>query len=353
MPTDVLATSTALQALIQLGPLALLGFAYARRVQTLGRQRRPVPGWRQACFYGGFITIGAALTSLGNDSQELLTAHMVEHLLLGDIAALLIVLGLTGPLIAPILRVGIFDRLRILAHPLIAFPLWAIDLYVWHLPTLYEAALRHSWVHALEHAMFLGFGVNMWMCLFGPLPMPSWFGNLAKLCYIVAVRLTATVLGNVFLWSGTVFYPFYTHGDAVWHVSPIADQNLAGAVMMVEESILTLCLFCWLFLRTARQGEERQDLLDFANARGWPLSEERATRAVSAGRGPALRRRMEEEQPLTSPRTGQPLGSPEQEQPPASPQGSPEQEQPRASPRTEQPLSSSRAEARRARFPGG
>lgn len=293
MLTPTLGTSAAVEALVQLGPLALMGFAYAKRVHTLGRQGRGVPGWRQACFYAGFVTIGAALTSLGGDSQELLTAHMVEHLLLGDIAALLIVLGLTGPLIAPILRIKLFDRLRILAHPLIAFPLWAIDLYVWHLPVFYEAALRHTGVHALEHAMFLGLGVNMWMCLFGPLPMPRWFGNLAKLGYIVAVRLTGTVLGNVFLWSGSVFYPFYVHGDTLWHVSPIADQNLAGAVMMVEESILTLCLFCWLFLRTAQENEERQDLLDFARSHGVQLTEERASRAVGAGRGAELRRRME------------------------------------------------------------
>jgi putative membrane protein len=289
-----LATSTtALGALTQLGPLTLMGLAYAKRVNTLGRQGRPVPGSRQACFYGGFITIGVALTSLGGASQELLMAHMVEHLLLGDIAALLIVLGLTGPLIAPILRVRLFDRLRVLAHPLIAFPLWAIDLYAWHLPIFYQAALRHAGVHALEHAMFLGFGINMWMCLFGPLPMPRWFGNTAKLCYIVAVRLTGTVLGNIFLWSGTVFYPFYVHGDAAWHISPIADQNIAGAIMMIEESFLTLGLFCWLFLRTARQGEERQELLDFAHTHGLALTEERATRAVSAGRGAELRRRLE------------------------------------------------------------
>jgi putative membrane protein len=291
--TPSVATSTAFEALTQLGPLALVGLAYAGRVRTLGRQSRPVPGWRQACFYGGILTIGVALSSLGGDSQELLTAHMVEHLLLGDVAALLIVLGLTGPLIAPILRIELFNRLRILAHPLIAFPLWAIDLYVWHLPVFYEAALRNTGVHALQHAMFLGLGINMWMCLFGPLPMPSWFGNLAKLAYIVAVRLMGTVLGNVFLWSGTVFYPFYTRGDAVWRVSPIADQNLAGAVMMVEESILTLCLFCWLFLRAAQQGEERQQLLDFARARGLELTDERAARAVSAGRGTELRQRLE------------------------------------------------------------
>jgi putative membrane protein len=341
MATPPLATSTAFQALLQLGPLALFGLAYAKRVQTLGRQKHPVPGWRQACFYGGFLTIGVALTSLGNDSQELLTAHMVEHLLLGDIAALLIVLGLTGPLIAPILRIKLFDRLRVLAHPLIAFPLWAIDLYVWHLPIFYEAALRHSGVHALEHAMFLGFGINMWMCLFGPLPTPTWFGNPAKLCYIVAVRLTATVLGNVFLWSGTVFYPFYIHGDSVWHISPIADQNLAGAVMMIEESILTLCLFCWLFLRTAKHGEERQDLLDFAKSHGLELSEERATRAVGSGRGPDLRRRLERAaEVLASSRAEASLDSFSAE---ASLRSS----------QAESRLSSPQAAARRGRFPAG
>jgi putative membrane protein len=288
-----LAVSTDLQAAIQLGPLLIFAVLYAQRVRTLALEDHPVPGWRQACFYAGFLTIAAALTSLGKDSQELLSAHMVEHLLLGDVAALLIVLGLTGPLIAPILRIAFFNRLRVLAHPLVAFPLWAVDLYAWHLPVLYQAALRHSGVHALEHAMFLGLGINMWMCLFGPLPMPAWFGNLGKLLYIVAVRLTGTVLGNIFLWSGTAFYPYYTHGDAVWHISPIADQNLAGAIMMIEESILTLGLLCWLFLRTAREAEERQDLLDYAGAHGLELTSQRAARAVAAGRGAELRSRLE------------------------------------------------------------
>jgi putative membrane protein len=293
MPTLPLAVSTDLEAALQLGPLLLIAILYARRVRTLAGTTHPVPGWRQACFYGGFVTIAAALTSLGGASQDLLYMHMVEHLLLSDIAALLIVLGLTGPLIAPILKIRFFDRLRVLAHPAIAFPLWTIDLYVWHLPVFYQAALRHSGIHALEHAMFLGFGINMWMCLFGPLPMPKWFGNLGRLFYIVAVRLAGTVLGNIFLWSGTVFYPFYNHGDAMHHISPLADQNIAGAVMMVEESFLTLGLFCWLFLRAAREGEERQNLLDYAQLHGLELSDERAARAVAAGRGPELKRRLE------------------------------------------------------------
>jgi cytochrome c oxidase assembly factor CtaG len=131
------------------------------------------------------------------------------------------------------------------------------------------------------------------MCLFGPLPTPGWFGNLGRLVYITAVRLTGTVLGNIFLWSGTVFYPFYLQGDAAHHISPLADQNIAGAIMMVEESFLTLGLFCWLFLRTARESEERQGLLDFAQAQGLELTETRAARAVAAGRGAELQRRLE------------------------------------------------------------
>jgi cytochrome c oxidase assembly factor CtaG len=293
MISPPLASSFALSAVLQLGPLAIVAALYARRVRALAAGDHPVPGWRQACFYSGLALVGAALTTLDSASDELLYAHMVEHLLVGDLAALLIVLGLTAPLLAPVLRIGVFDRLRALSHPLIAFPLWAADLYVWHLPVFYEAALHHSAVHALEHAMFLGLGINMWMCLVGPLPMPPWFGNLGKLLYIVAVRLTGSVLGNIFVWSGTVFYPFYLHGDTLHHISPLSDQSVAGAIMMVEESILTLCLFCWLFLRTAREGEERQDLLDLARARGLELSEARAARAVAAGRGADLRRRLE------------------------------------------------------------
>jgi cytochrome c oxidase assembly factor CtaG len=288
-----LATTFGIEAAEQLGPLALLTLLYARRVRTLARGQHRVPGWRQACFYGGVLVIAVALTSLDKASENLLYMHMVEHLLVGDIGALLIVLGLSGPLLAPVLKIRLFDRLRALSHPAVAFPLWTVDIYVWHAPVFYQAALRHSGIHALEHAMFLACGINVWMCLVGPLPTPSWFGNLARLFYIVAVRLAGTVLGNIFLWSGTVFYPFYAHGDAIHHISPLADQNIAGAVMMVEESFLTLGLFCWLFLRAAREGEERQNLLDFAHAQGLELTDERAARAVAAGRGAELRRRLE------------------------------------------------------------
>jgi putative membrane protein len=268
---------------------------YRRRAKHLAGEGRPVERWRQWSFAAGLVVLILALSSpLGILSEKLLVAHMVEHLLIGDIAALLLVLGLTGPMIAPLLRIGLFQRLRVFAHPLVALPVWAIDLYVWHVPVLYQAALRNEGVHALEHACFLLAGMAMWMALLGPLPKPRWFGNMARLGYILAVRLIEAVLGNVLLWSHTVFYPYYKLYEAGYHISPLQDQIDAGAVMMIEGSILTLLLFGWLFARAARESEERQGLLDFAGLHGLELDEARATRAVAAGRTDEFRRRLED-----------------------------------------------------------
>ena len=212
-----------------------------------------------------------------------LSAHMAQHLVMVDIASLLLVLGLTGPLLAPLLHVRAIDRLRVLSHPVVAFALWAANLYLWHLAAAYEGALRHDWLHAIQHACFLLFGANLWMPLFGPFPKPAWFGNAAQLGYIVVMRLTSTMLANLFVWSGTVFYGWY--GD-------LSDQSAAGAVMMVEESLVTVSLFGWLFFKWMQEGSERDEIVELARARGVELDERRVARAVAAGRGDELRRRV-------------------------------------------------------------
>ena len=287
-----------LRILPQLLPLLLVAGLYGTRVRTLGREGRPPPTWRQVCFYGGLVVMLVALVGPLDDlSQELLVAHMGEHLLLGDVATLLLVLGLTGPLLAPVLRIRFFDGLRVLAHPLIALPLWAIDLYVWHTPALYQAALHHDIVHAVQHGCFVFFGANMWMPLFGPLPKPAWFGTVGKLGYIVAVRLAGAILGNVLIWSGTVFYPAYAAGEAAHGISPLRDQGAAGVLMMVEGSLLTIGLFAWLFLDAARKADRKQELLDWADRNGYALTEQRAARAVAADRVDALKTRLSEDRP--------------------------------------------------------
>src|SRR3954451_2257042 len=269
---------------------------YFVRARTLAARGAPVPSWRQWCWYGGLALMVATLVSpLAHLSDELFFAHMIEHLLLADLGALLLVLGLTRPMLQPVLSAPGLRWLRVFAHPVVALAAWTVNFYVWHLPVLYQGAVEHDAVHALQHILFVSFGIGMWLALLGPLPKPAWFGNGAKIGYIVAVRLIQSVLANALLWSSGVLYPRYAAGERYWGISPANDQSAAGAIMMIEGSIVTILLFGWLFMRAARESEERQELLELAEAQGVELSEERAARAVSAGRGTALRERIERE----------------------------------------------------------
>jgi cytochrome c oxidase assembly factor CtaG len=277
---------------LELLPLLIPAVLYWLRANHLAQRGRPVPLWRQLCFAGGLMAIALSLVGLGVLSDELLWPHMLEHLLIADLAAILLVLGLTGPLLQPILAIKPLDRLRVLAHPMVALPLWAIDLYVWHIPALYEATLTNPALHALEHGMFIFFGCVMWMPVLGPLPTPSWFNAGWKVIYVVGVRLVSTVLGNVFIWSGSVFYPAYEPGDAAHGIGPLTDQGVAGAIMMTEGMIVTLSVLAWAFLKWAADTTERQRLLDLAAARGIELDEARAARAVAAGQSKHLEERL-------------------------------------------------------------
>src|ERR671939_354345 len=248
MDDPSLLTSWSLEPL-QLVPTLLVTALYARRVRTLRRRGTPVEPWRPWLFGLG---IGLALLALAA--------------------------ALSGPILRPVLALRAVNALRFLAHPLVALPLWAIDLYVWHLPFLYQAALHHDSFHALEHLLFFTCGGLMWAPVLEVLPAPEWFGTGWKLGYIVAVRLIETVLGNVFIWSGTVFYPYYEHAHPLWGISALHDPGLAGAVMMLEGSLVTIAALAWLFLRLAQEGELRQQLLE----RG--LDPRAVQRAVRYGR---------------------------------------------------------------------
>lgn len=278
---------------LQVAGLTLAATAYVLRGRTLAAQRRPLPAWRQLCFGSGIALIAIGLLSpLAHMGGELQSAHMAQHLLVGDIAAGLIVAGLTGPLLQPLLAIRAVDRMRFLAHPLVALPLWIASLYLWHLPPLYQATLTSEPLHALQHSCFIGFGILMWMPVFGPLPKPSWFGLGAKLGYVVAVRFAGTILGNVFMWSNTPFYPDYAPTQAEFGIDPIADQSTAGVLMTIEGGLVTLGVLAWLFLLWAKRDTERQELVELAERRGVPLDDARAGRAVAAGQGARLAERI-------------------------------------------------------------
>ncbi len=269
---------------LQLAPTLVAALLYLRRTRTLARRGLPVASSRQFLFWLGIGLIVLALNSPIDElgEKDFFFIHMGQHVLLGDLAPLCFVAGLTGPVLRPVLALRPVDRLRFLTHPFVALPLWAVDLCAWHVPFLYQAALHHSEVHALEHALFFTCGAIMWSPVLETLPAPAWFGTGWKLGYIVAVRFIETILANVFIWSTSVFYPWYIHPHPIWGISAIHDQNLAGIVMMGEGGLVTLGALAWLFLRLAAEGELKQDLIEQG------LDPVQVARAVRYGRAKAL-----------------------------------------------------------------
>ena len=269
---------------LQIAPLLAGGLLYGIRARRLRVRGTPVPAWRIWMFA---LALGLALAALVSPvavagEEHLFSAHMLQHVVIGDLAALAFVLGLTGPILRPVLAIRALERLRALAHPLVALPLWAANLFLWHLPPLYEGALGSEPVHALQHVLFFSCGALMWAPLVEVLPGPEWFGTGMKLGYVVVVRLLETVLGNVFFWSGTVFYETYERAERLWGLSALSDQSTAGAIMMIEGSIVTIGALAWLFLRLGAEGELRQELLE----RG--LDPRTVQRAVRYGRADEL-----------------------------------------------------------------
>lgn len=244
-------------------PVLVLVVAYWQRVRTLAAKGRPVPRRRQAAFATGIILIVLALVSPLDWYAEnrLLWVHMIQHLMLGDVAPAFLVLGVTGAVLRPILRVRALRRLRALAHPLVSLPLWIIDLYVWHLPFMYQAALDHDQtVHPLEHICFFMFGTFMWATVIEPLPGPAWFSAGWKFAYAFVIRVVQAIIANVFIWAQTPFYGYYV--DIEHRAAAVTDQRTAGLIMFVEGSFITVVALCWLFMRFMREAEIRQRLID-------------------------------------------------------------------------------------------
>lgn len=260
----------------QLVPTLLFTVLYFRRVWTLERENRPVEVWRIWLFCTGIAVALLAFCSPLHawGEQSSFAAHMVQHLLLGDIVPLLILFGLTRPLLRPLLALPYLGRLRVLAHPLVALPVWGAAMFLWHLQPAYDAALGNDLIHALQHLSFLLTGMFMWAALLETMPGPRWFGTGAKVGYVVVVRALGTILGNIFTWSSHGFYHHYRDVPRLWGLSQAADQSYAGVVMMSETGLITLTLLAVYIYRAAVESDQRQLLIE----RG--IDKERVKRAV-------------------------------------------------------------------------
>ena len=246
-------------------PIAAYAAIYIRRFRTVRREagRRGAGARHAVCFGAGvavlLVAVASPIDGLGED--YLFTAHMTQHVLLSDIAPLLLLLALSRVIMRPLTRrlIAVERRLGRLAHPATGIALWVVLLYLWHIPALYEGAIRSPVLHALEHASFFAAGIAVWWPLIQPVPMRRPLTGLSTFAYILAAKLSLGALGLFLVWSRSVAYGYYESVPRIWGLSAIEDQNLGGAVMMVEQSFVLALVLLVLFVRMLGASEE-QDL---------------------------------------------------------------------------------------------
>jgi cytochrome c oxidase assembly factor CtaG len=238
--------------------IALFGGAF-RRLRRRGRPDHA--GWTHAGpFLLGVLVLALALMSPldATGDEYLLSAHMLQHVLIGDLAPALLVFGTRGPLTlfllpAPILRSAAGIRwlrrtVAFLLRPKPAFFAWALALAIWHVPAFYDAALTRPWLHELEHASFLFGGLLVWCQLIDPARR----GELdlrGRILFAAALIATAHLFIHPVLLSGRVVYGAYAaQPHRLLGFSPLSDQHWAALVMSAEQ-ILTLGVFLLVSLR--------------------------------------------------------------------------------------------------------
>jgi len=247
-----------------LAPLALIVLIYVRRFREARRESggRGATWLHALAFAGAMLALFAALVSpidgLGED--YLFSAHMFQHVLLGDIAPLLLLLSLSRVILRPVTRrlMGVERALGPLASPITAIVIWLGTMYLWHIPALYDAAIQHPLVHALEHLSFFAAGIALWWPLVQPIPMRHGLTGLQPLAYIAGAKGGLAALGLVLAWSSTAFYPFYEDAPRIWGLTAVEDQNVAGVIMMVEQSLTLVIVLVWVFVRMLTRSEEEQ-----------------------------------------------------------------------------------------------
>lgn len=243
--------------LIGVGALAFVYVLAWRRGRATGAPHSP--GWgRLALFFGGLVAILAALISPIDDlGDQLMVMHMLQHVLLLDIAPILLILGLNKVLLRPITRRlhAVERRAGYLAHPAFAVAAYVGFMWAWHIPAMYDAALQSSAVHVFEHLCFAGAGTLYWWHLLSPIRNRMRLGGLGPIGYMVATKLLVGILGIALAFAPSSIYPFYQHHPHYWGLSPSEDQSMAGLLMALEQSIVMGIALVFLFVQMLNESE--------------------------------------------------------------------------------------------------
>jgi cytochrome c oxidase assembly factor CtaG len=264
-----LPTSVAPQITWTLEPSVLVGVAALAGLYWMGWRRGRAarsnhrPGFRHLLlFAGGLLTILAALVSpIDALGDQLMVMHMVQHVLLLDIAPILLILGLNKVLLRPITRrlTHIEDSAGYLFHPASAVLIYAGFMWLWHVPAMYDAALRNPTIHALEHICFAIGGGLYWWHILSPIRGRMRLDGMGPVAYMVSTKLLVGLLGIAIAFAPSSFYPFYAHHPHYWGLSPAEDQSMAGLVMALEQSIVMGVALTWLFVRMLTESERQAE----------------------------------------------------------------------------------------------
>jgi len=243
--------------------LLLAGGLYMRALRVLRRRRLHVSGGQQAAWWIGMALLAIGLLGPPDAYDDrLLSAHMTQHLLIGDVAAPFLLLGMRTPLLLfylPRPALVLLARRRwlrrafaVLRRPLVALPLYVATVYTWHLSALFEGALRHPVLHAVQHEAFLVANLLLWWCVIEP-QRRRMGGQLWKIGYIFAARMSTMFLGMVFAFARGVIYPGVYGRGLREGITARSDQQTAGGLMMTLDIVVMVVAVCWFFWLASRE----------------------------------------------------------------------------------------------------
>jgi cytochrome c oxidase assembly factor CtaG len=248
--------------------VALLIALYARAVTVLRWRGWTVSGKQQALFYGGAALLAIALLGPPDAlSDDLLSAHMGQHLLLADIAAPLLLAGMRTPVLVFMLPRPLLVKaartqwlrslFRTLRKPLVAVPLWVAVLYLWHFRFAFQGALEDPFVHLLQHWSFFVTSLLVWWAVVDP-KRGRVGGELWKIGQIVGARVAGMFLGMAFILMRTQAYPWYGDRAQLHGLDPIRDQQYGGGLMLLVDLLVMFFALGFFFWRAAADNDQRE-----------------------------------------------------------------------------------------------
>jgi putative membrane protein len=256
-------------------------YVWRWRISRAQGGARAAPTGRLVLWCAGVLSLFAALISpIDRLGEQLASVHMVQHLLIADVAPICLTLGLTKWILRPATRR--IHRLERAAgpfgHPAFGVVAYVGAMWLWHIPALYDAALRNGDVHVLEHLTFGAAGLLYWWHLLSPIRSRLRLGGMGPVLYMASTKILVGFLGILLAFAPNLLYGFYdtAHGGTRWGLSPLDDQHVAGLVMALEQSIVMGIALAYLFARMLQESEE-------ANRREEREEERRTAERYAAG----------------------------------------------------------------------